>query len=168
MTAPVRTSRIIESRLAASPAANLTADDRALLAAAQQARVNAYAPYSRFGVGSAVRSVGGDIYTGANMENASYGLTICAEIGALQRSVTDRDFKVAAIAIVGGPLDGVDPGTQPTTPCGRCRQLIFEASQVAGGDVRVLCANADLSRVLVTTISDLLPHAFGPKDLGLA
>jgi cytidine deaminase len=143
--------------------ADLGPDELALLDAARHARGAAYAPYSGFSVGAAALTTSGHIYAGANMENASFGVTVCAEIGALQAALTANDFRIETIAIVGGLLDG--GSSEPVSPCGRCRQLILEAGQVAGTNVRVLCANADLSQVLVTDIETLLPHAFGPSDL---
>ncbi|MCB9959203.1 MAG: cytidine deaminase [Rhodospirillaceae bacterium] len=144
-------------------------DDLDLLAAARAAAANAYAPYSGFAVGAAVRTRSGRIHTGTNMENASYGLSLCAEAAALACAVAEGDFQVVAIAVVGGRRDtsgGLIAGG-PVTPCGRCRQLLKEAADAAGGDIRVLAANADLTEVLETTVSALLPHGFGPKDLGL-
>lgn len=148
-------------------AAALARADRALLQAAAQARRQAYAPYTRFCVGAAVRTRSGRIHTGANMENASSGISACAELGALQASVTAGDFQVIEIAVVGGPEEGAEGAPEaglaagaPTTPCGRCRQMILEAGQAAGARVRVLCANADLSQVLVSDIATLLPYAF--------
>ena len=145
-------------------------DTIALLSAALAAAGNAYAPYSRFAVGAAVRTKSGRVHTAANMENASYGLTICAEAAALTRAVAEGDFQVTEIAVVGGRIgdDGALIPGDVVTPCGRCRQLIKEAADVSGTDIRVVCANADLSETLDTTIDTLLPHAFGPKDLGLA
>jgi cytidine deaminase len=137
--------------------------DRALVAAAQGAMKHAYAPYSRFAVGAAARSVSGAVHDGANMENASYGLTMCAEVGALTRSVAAGDFRIETIAVIGGPQAGGSAGI--VTPCGRCRQLILEASHVSGVDVRVLSCSADLQEVLVAPISELLPHGFGPRNL---
>lgn len=144
----------------------LTEEDRELLQRALAATTRAYAPYSRFGVGAAARTRSGAIYAGANMENASYGLTLCAETSALLQSVAAGDFEIEAIAVVGGPLNGSKVATRPVTPCGRCRQLILEAAQVANTDVRVISANADLSRISVHRISELLPEGFGPHDLG--
>ncbi|MBX3024722.1 cytidine deaminase [bacterium] len=146
--------------------AELPAADRHLLERARAVSRRAYAPYSGFGVGAAVRTRSGAVYAGANMENASYGLTLCAETSALLQTVAADDFAVEAIAIVGGRLDGAGGPGRPVTPCGRCRQLIVEAAQVANTDVRVIAANADLSRVTVRTIGELLPEAFGPRDLG--
>jgi cytidine deaminase len=139
--------------------------DQELLRKASAMVHRAYAPYSGFGVGAALRTTSGALFAGANMENAAYAVTLCAETSALQQSLAAGDFKVESIAVVGGPLDGTG-GREIVTPCGRCRQLIFEAAQVSGKDVRVLSANADMSKVLVLPISALLPHGFGPKNLG--
>jgi cytidine deaminase len=143
----------------------LSSEDQELLLRARTTSVRAYAPYSGFGVGAAVRSRAGFIYVGANLENASYGLTLCAECSALSAALTAEDFRVEAIAVIGGHLDGHAGSNAVITPCGRCRQLIFEAAQVAKVDTRVICANMDLSKILATTISALLPSGFGPKDL---
>ncbi len=144
--------------------------DTTLLEAARDAARRAYAPYSRFGVGAAARTRSGRIHVGANMENASYGLAICAEVSALARAVADGDFRVTGIAVAGGLLNaqGMPQPGGVVTPCGRCRQLIKEAADVSGTDITVFCANADLSEVVETRISELLPRAFGPTDLGLA
>ncbi len=146
--------------------AELPEADRELLEAASKAVRRAYAPYSRFAVGAALRSASGKVYAGANMENASYGVTLCAETSVLLQSVAAGDFRVTAIAVTGKPMDGAFAGGEVVTPCGRCRQLILEAAQVSEVDVRVLSANGDLTRVLVLPISVLLPHGFGPKNLG--
>ena len=145
---------------------DLSKEDRELAEAAQAMISRAYAPYSRFGVGAAVRSSSGAIHSGCNVENASYGLTMCAEVGALCRAAAEGDFRIEAIAVAGGPLDG-GRSARVVTPCGRCRQLIFEAAQVSGQDVPVLCCSAELDRIDVHRISFLLPEAFGPKDLGV-
>jgi cytidine deaminase len=145
----------------------LNSGDRDLLEAARAVRARAYAPYSGFAVGAAVRTRSGAIFVGCNMENASYGIGLCAEAGALMAAVAQADFSVVAIAVVGGPLQpmaAAEAGV--TTPCGRCRQLIYEAGCVAEEDVRVLSANADMSRVEESTIRQLLPGAFGPANLG--
>ena len=101
------------------------------------------------------------------MENASYGLTICAEIGALQSALEHGRFdKVRRIAVVGGAAD-FDPAAavEPVTPCGRCRQLIFEASECSNVDVEVWCADLDLTTFANDSISRLLPGVFAPKAL---
>jgi len=146
--------------------ADLSGEDRRLVELALAASGNAYAPYSGFAVGAAVATSDGRTYTGANIENASFGLTICAEMSALAAANAAGDLKLAAIALVGHQFLEPVEASQLVTPCGRCRQLIFEASQLAGVDARVLCASGDLSKIEEFRISELLPEAFGPANLG--
>lgn len=133
-----------------------------LIEAAQRAAKNAYAPYSRFAVGAAAETRDGKVFTGANMENASYGLTMCAEIGALQAATTAGELKnLKRIAIVGGPKRrGARYVPKSTPPCGRCRQLIAEAAIVAGNDIEVVYADSQATIVKRRKISELLPDAF--------
>jgi cytidine deaminase len=135
--------------------------DRELVARAQEACARAYAPYSLFAVGTAVRSKSGKIHTAANLENASYGLTICAEAAALTVANAAGDFAVEAIAVVGFHISDTKSASPVITPCGSCRQIIAEAARLSGSDVRVLCCSGELSIVAVTSISELLPDAFG-------
>lgn len=141
-----------------------------LLRAARAAAANAHAPYSRFGVGAALLLEGGEVVSGCNFENASYGLTLCAETVALASLNTmGRLRDVREIAIIGGALiDRAITGSAPVRPCGRCRQVLNEAAQLAGIDIVVHCASADLSVVERHMLSDLLPLPFGPADLALA
>jgi cytidine deaminase len=145
----------------------LSDSDQLLIVRARDTSMNAYAPYSGFAVGAAVRTKSGEIFTGANLENASYGLGMCAEVAAITEANSKGDYNIEAIAVVGHKF--VDPGdaSQIVTPCGRCRQLIFEASQVAKAEVRVFSCSGDLEHIHEATISELLPEAFGPKNLGL-
>src|SRR5438552_12018212 len=106
---------------------DLSDSERRLIAAARDASINAYAPYSGFAVGAAVRTRGGAVFTGANLENASYGLGVCAEVAALAGANSAADYSIEAIAIVGHKFTDPNDATQVVTPCGRCRQLIFEA-----------------------------------------
>ena len=141
--------------------------DSELIEAARAVAANAHAPYSGFGVGAAVRLSDGRIVTGCNFENASYGLTLCAETVALG-SVTALGGlrEVRTIAVTGGRIvEGAITGNDPVRPCGRCRQVIFEAAALSGHDVEVICVSADGSVVESHRISDLLPHAFGPDAL---
>ena len=142
-----------------------------LIAAARTAALNAHAPYSRFAVGAAVRLTDGSVVTGANFENASYGLSLCAETVALATiSAQGRLREVAEIAVIGGAMDaaGAPTGTAPVSPCGRCRQVINEAAQMSGIDLPVHCGAAEGDEVASYRLSELLPAAFGPRDLGLA
>jgi cytidine deaminase len=141
-----------------------------LINAARAASAFAHAPYSGFGVGAAVRLENGEIITGCNFENASYGMTLCAETVALATvNAQGKLRQVREIAVIGGKLvDGTIVGGDPVNPCGRCRQIINEAAQMSGHDTLVHCSSADGARINRYTISELLPHPFGPADLGFA
>jgi cytidine deaminase len=141
-----------------------------LIAAAREAALNAHAPYSRFGVGAAVLLCDGSVVTGTNFENASYGLSLCAETVALATANAQGRLRdVVAIGVIGGPIgaDGRPTGVKPVGPCGRCRQVINEAAQMGRRDVVVWCAGAEGDALERHLISELLPHAFGPGDLGI-
>lgn len=143
---------------------------KTLIAAARVAAGKAHAPYSRFAVGAAVLLDDGRIVTGANFENASYGLSLCAETVALATVNSGGGLaNVVAIGVIGGVMDahGAPTGEKPVGPCGRCRQVINEAAEMAGRDIAVWCGAAEGDAVEHYSISQLLPHAFGPKDLGL-
>jgi len=142
--------------------------DRELVERAQEASARAYAPYSLFAVGAAVRSKSGAIYTGANLENASSGLTICAEAAALSSANSAGDPELDAIAVVGFNFTDTAGASRLVAPCGSCRQLIAEAAQRANGNVRVICCNGELSSIAVWTIAELLPNAFGPENLAVS
>lgn len=139
-----------------------------LVEAAREAARNAHAPYSRFAVGAALLLADGTIIPGANFENASYGLSLCAETVALAAANTaGRIRDVVAIGVIGGTVEGDTlAGTDPVRPCGRCRQILNEAAQLGGRDIVVHCGSADgvIERHL---LSELLPNAFGPADLGV-
>ena len=122
-----------------------------LVAAARAAAAKAHAPYSGFAVGCAVESFEGEVVTGANMENACYRLGICAEQAALAAAQAAFGLdKVARIAVI------APTNVAPVTPCGGCRQAIYEA----GRDIIILCTSGDGATVDTHRIADLLPHAF--------
>lgn len=121
--------------------------------AARAAGEHAYAPYSGFRVGAALLMEGGEVVVGCNVENASYSLTICAERNALFRAVADGHRRVSAVAVY-------TPTSEPTPPCGACRQVLSEF----GPEAEVLCFSAE-DGVLRSRLSELLPHSFGPRDL---
>ncbi|MFD2183381.1 cytidine deaminase [Rhodoplanes azumiensis] len=146
---------------------SLAPDDRELCAAAAAAAARAYEPYSGFSVGAAVRTRSGAIHSGSNLEVAAYRLGTCAEVTAISRANADGDFDITTIAIVGHPTGRPGAGLEIVTPCGGCRQMIMEASQVAGGDIKVISCDGTLTRCLVAPISVLLPYAFGPRNLGI-
>jgi len=143
---------------------------RVLIDAARAAASNAHAPYSRFAVGAAVLLGDGQIVTGANFENASYGLSLCAETVALATANSLGHFRdVVAIGVIGGALakDGTLSGSALVSPCGRCRQILNEAAQLSGHDIDIYCGSADGEDFAHFLSSELLPHAFGPADLGI-
>lgn len=126
----------------------LLSEHEALLSAARDVRENAYAPYSEFTVGAALDTGDGQVFLGCNVENASYGLTICAERSAVVAAIAAgyRNFDVIAIA---GP-DGV-----VTSPCGACRQVLREFNP----EMTVIFTTPH--GPVVTTAAELLPHSFG-------
>jgi cytidine deaminase len=138
-----------------------------LIERARAAALGAYAPYSRFSVGCAVESVDGEIAVGSNMENACYRLGVCAEIAAL--TAAQQAFglgRVARIAVAGGHVErGALAGEAVCTPCGGCRQAIYEAACVSGSDIEVVSANGAGTAVETRRISELLPSGFGPENL---
>lgn len=140
-----------------------------LIAAAKAAAANAHAPYSKFGVGAALLLADGSVVTGCNFENASYGLTLCAETVALATlNAQGRLRDVREVAVTGGALKGGSiEGSAICYPCGRCRQVLNEAAQLAKTDLLIHCASADGKSVETLKLSELLPRPFGPADLGL-
>jgi cytidine deaminase len=127
--------------------------DPELLAAAKTAFDRAYAPYSNFRVGAALLGVDGKIYAGCNVENASYGLSRCAEQTAIQKMISEgtRGFSKAVVYTLASP---------PSSPCGACRQILFEF----GENAEVVMVN-DKNETRVFRVSELLPAGFGPRDL---
>ncbi|MCS7219974.1 MAG: cytidine deaminase [Anaerolineae bacterium] len=125
--------------------------EAALIAAAQAARAHSYSPYSRYAVGAAVLTRAGQVFTGCNIENASYGATVCAERVALWKAVSEGERDFEAIAIV------TDNGG---SPCGICRQVMVEFAPT----MKVIIADTS-GNVRVTTVDDLLPDRFTADDL---
>jgi cytidine deaminase len=126
---------------------------RKLISLAHSVRFNAYAPYSNYAVGSALLAESGATYDGANVENAAYPTSMCAERAAIFKAISNGERKIVAIAVVtenGG------------SPCGACRQVLSEF----GVETVVIMVKEDGEVVLETTVQDLLPHSFGPEDLG--
>ncbi len=136
------------SKRSPKPAALTERRYSALIAAAKAAQRNAHAPYSKFRVGAALLTRSGKVYTGVNVENASYGLTNCAERVAVGQAVSDGHRKFRAIAIVAP--------SATLSPCGACRQVLAEF-----GECVVICADSrHLRRVRLHLLSELLPNAF--------
>lgn len=147
------------------PFESLNSEDKELILAARNALANSYSIYSGYAVGAAVKTIEGQIFYGVNVENASYGLSVCAEVSAITAALSAGEKHIIKIAVSGASEIGLKADF--ITPCGRCRQLIYEAGQISGIDISVLCSNTDSEKVLVTSISELLPLPFGPADLGL-
>lgn len=120
---------------------------------AREARERAYAPYSGFPVGAALRAASGAIYAGANVENAAYPLGLCAETSAIAAMVAGGDREIVAMLVL---------GPRRIAPCGACRQRI---SEFAHGSVLVYLAD-NMGECSRHALSELLPHAFGPEALG--
>ena len=140
----------------------MTIDRDTLISAARRAMGGAYAGYSRFHVGAALGFADGSVVTGANMENASIGLSLCAETVAAAKAMNDgQRGGLLAVAVIGG-IDGQLGLT--VTPCGRCRQVLNELAQLGRTDPVIWCVGAE--EVLELRLSALLPHAFGPANLG--
>ena len=129
-------------------------DDSELIAAARAARRHARAPYSRFTVGAALLTAGGEVITGCNIENATYGLTICAERVAMFKALSEGHAAFTRIAIVCDTAG-------PTPPCGACRQILWEFA----GDLDVILANTR-TETGRHRLSELLPHPFDGRNLG--
>ena len=133
----------------------MTEDD--LIAAARAAAAQSYSPYSKFPVGAALLFADGSMVTGTNIENASYGLGLCAETVAVSKAMADGvRGGLVKVAVTG-------PGDEPITPCGRCRQVLNELASLGGTDPEILCVGPNETHR--TTLSALLPHAFGPASL---
>lgn len=134
-----------------------TNETLALMQRAREARAHAYAPYSRFPVGAALLAEDGTVFTGCNVENASYGLTNCAERTAIFKAVSEGRTTFRAIAVV-GPQDDL-----PCAPCGACRQVLYEF----GPEMALITpAGAhDPGGVVTTTVGALLPGAFDAASL---
>ena len=135
-----------------------------LIAAAKAAEAHAYAPYSRFHVGAALLFDDGAVVTGANVENASYGLSLCAETVAMAAaSAAGRRGGLLAVAVTGGLVDASEAERPTISPCGRCRQVLNEFAALGATDPLVVCAGA--TEVVEIRLSSLLPMAFGPASL---
>lgn len=141
----------------------------ALLDEAREAATHAYAPYTRFAVGAALLLADGSIVRGANLENASLGLSLCAEAAALAAANSTGHLRdVVAIGVIGGAMtaSGGLAGAAPVRPCGRCRQMLHEAAEAGGRDIAIFCASGDGATVERFSLSALLPYPFGPGDVG--
>ncbi len=149
---PARASRRVTTPAAARLRA-LGWTPARLMARAERARTLAYAPYSRFRVGAALLTDDGRVIVAANVENASFGLSMCAERNAVFKAVSEGARGVVAVAVTAGP-------TRAASPCGACRQVLFEF----GPDIAVYWRHKG-GAVVESRVRDLLPHGFGRRDL---
>ena len=131
---------------------------KALLAIAEEAREAAYSPYSGITVGAALLTAEGKIYKGANIENASYTPTVCAERVAFFKAVSEGESQFLAIAIAGGEAE--QPSKPDFPPCGVCRQVMTE---FCGADFRVIWGNSE--KVTVKTLAEMMPYSFDKTNL---
>ena len=128
-----------------------------LLDLAEEARDHSYAPYSKYNVGAALLTADGQVYQGCNIENAGFTPTVCAERTAFFKAVYDGHRAFRAIAVIA-------TGEEMGFPCGVCRQVMAE---FCDRDFIIITANRDRTKVDVSSFEALLPHSFGPKDLGV-
>ena len=126
--------------------------EKELIEKAKRARLGAYAPYSNFKVGAALLTKSGKVYTGANVENSTFGLTVCAERVAVFKAVAGGDKEFTKIAVVADK-------NSPITPCGACRQVLSEFVK----DLKIVCANLK-GKVDRYTLKELLPEAFDKRS----
>ena len=132
---------------------HLDADVQQLIELATQAAEHAWCPYSRFRVGAAIETADGSVFSGCNVENASSGLTICAERNAVFQAVAAGHTKIRRVVVF-------TPTQTPTAPCGACRQVLSEFSDDA--EALCVCLGPDS---ISTTLAELLPMRFGPGNL---
>lgn len=123
-----------------------------------------YSPYTHFSVGAALSTYDDKIITGSNVENAALGDSICAERAAILRANATGYRQFKSIAIV---AKGKEETKDVSAPCGSCRQMLYEASSVSERDLEIIMATKKKDKIIVSSISELLPLAFGPVDLGI-
>jgi len=142
---------------------DLNESDRELIVAARNSAENAFAPYSKFSVGAAIRLESGTIVHGANIENAAFPSGICAERSALANSISNHpDDKPSSIAIAAKTIDGFTD--DPVPPCGNCRQVIAEEESRTGKQIRIILSGKTKT-LIIENIGCLLPLQFNKKNL---
>ena len=159
----IRTKNISFSYKEYEKTEELNPDDLELIIAARESALNAYAPYSNFKVGAAVRLESGTIVRGANVENAAFPSGICAERNALSNSITNyHNEKPVAIAIAS--ITGDEFTDNSPSPCGNCRQVIAEEEERTGNQIRIILSGKNKTQV-IESIRHLLPMQFDRKNL---
>jgi cytidine deaminase len=162
----IRTINIAFSYAEYEKTEELYSTDMELVTVARETALNAYAPYSKFRVGAAVRLTSGLIVRGANVENAAFPSGICAERSALSNSVSNHNAdKPVAIAIAAMTEDGLTD--DPPSPCGNCRQVIAEEESRIGNKIRIILSGKNKT-LIIESISDLLPLQFNGKNLKIS
>lgn len=126
---------------------------------------NSYNPYSDFSVDAALLTEEKEIISGTNVENAAYGAAICAKRSAIARANAMGFRQCTSVDVIAKTATG--PTTDITTPCGICRQVLFEFAQLTNEDMEIVLATTDKSKIVITSIYELLPLGFGPRDLGM-
>ena len=160
----IKTKNLSFSYLEYEKIEELNADDRELLVSAMNAAENAYAPYSDFKVGAAVRLESGIIVNGTNIENAAFPSGICAERSALAGASSNHPGDIpVAMAIAAGNSEGFT--NDPISPCGNCRQVIIEEEHRNGKPVRIILSGKRKIRI-INKAEDLLPLCFNMESLG--
>ena len=144
----------------------LTQFQRDLLKAASKALQHSYSPYSQFAVGAVLATHTQKMYEGANVENSSYGCTICAERAAICHANIKGERCFEYLAIVA--LDRGFSRKRVVAPCGICRQMLWEFSSLYNQEMTVIMATYDLKLIEIVSLNDLMPKAFGPHDMGLS
>jgi cytidine deaminase len=145
---------------------DLSPAQQELLSAAEEALKRSFNPQTGFSVGAAIRGENGSIYKGTNMEN--FSLTppvICAERAALVNANVGGCRTFTEIAIIARAKDG--PTREVSAPCGVCRQMLFEMAQIGSKDIEIILSTTNKDKIAVTSIKELLPLGFGPRDLGI-
>ncbi|MCR5178654.1 MAG: cytidine deaminase [Lachnospiraceae bacterium] len=135
---------------------------RELITTALETRKRSYSPYSKYAVGAAVLAESGSLYCGCNIENASYGATVCAERVAIFAAVAAGEEKIKAVAVVGGPADVRDVMPDEASPCGICRQVMREFGDPA--EMEIIIAKS-INDYRIFKLAELLPESFGPENL---
>ncbi len=159
----VKTNNISFSYQEFDNSSELGTDDLELVKAAKEAALNAYAPYSKFRVGAALRLESGKIVRGANVENAAFPSGICAERSALSNSVSNHNSdKPVALAVAAMNEEGFTD--EPVPPCGNCRQVIAEEESRTGKQIRIILAGKT-KVYIIESVSSLLPLQFNNKNL---
>lgn len=143
----------------------LTDLQRKALDEAEKVLLNSYNPYSNFFVGACLFAEDSTLISGTNFENAAYGSTICAERSATFRANAMGLRKFSGIAIIARGIDF--DTTEVTSPCGGCRQVLYELAQLSGTEFVVVMSTTKKDKIITATIKELLPLGFGPLDLGI-